>query len=200
MIGVNVRAYRLKNKRLAKKSLLYSERNHEKRIQYLRTLRKIVTTHGSDSLVYMDESGFEESSYRPHAYARQGKKIHGNRTGKRSQRTNLILARQAGKLLSPMLFTGSTNTALVNQWVESLLLKQLRPNSTLILDNAPFHNRCDLEKIVKNKKHRLLFLPPYSPDFNPIEKTFSHIKRYRQSQPDKTSMDVIIKSYGNYLE
>jgi transposase len=148
----------------------------------------------------MDESGFELNPYRPHAYARRGQKVHGNRSGKRGQRTNLILARQAGKLLSPMLFTGAANTSLVNQWVKQLLLKELRPNSTIILDNARFHNRKDLEEIASKKQHRLLFLPPYSPDFNPIEKTFAQIKRYRQSQPINTSMETIIQTYGKYLE
>lgn len=148
----------------------------------------------------MDESGFEYQSYRPYAYAFRGQKIHGNRSGKTRPRTNLILGYQAGKLLAPMLFYGSANTALVNQWFKSFLLKELRPNSTIILDNARFHNKKELEKIVQKKGHKIVFLPPYSPDFNPIEKTFANIKKYRQSQPPETGMDEIIKSYGNYLE
>jgi hypothetical protein len=62
----------------------------------------------------MDESGFEYQSYRPYAYALRGQKIHGNRSGKTRPRTNLILGRQAGKLLAPMLFNFSANTTLVN--------------------------------------------------------------------------------------
>lgn len=155
---------------------------------------------GAESLVYFDESGFERETYRPYAYARKGQKIHGNRPGKRSQRTHLILAKQAGKLLAPMLFQGTATTALVNQWLEQSLLKEIRPHSTIILDNARFHHKTELKRIAESQGHRLLFLPPYSPDFNPIEKTFAQIKKYRQNQPQDKRMDDIILEFGNYLE
>lgn len=166
----------------------------------MQELRKIVAEKGAHSLVFMDESGFEHQAYRPYAYAPRGQKIHGNRSGKRHPRTNLMLGYQAGKLLAPMLFDCSATTALVNHWFQYFLLKELRPNSTIILDNARFHNKKDLEEIVQKEGHQILFLPPYSPDFNPIEKTFANIKKYRQSQPPNTTMDEIIKSYGSYLD
>ena len=83
--GVHIHAieYALKQMNLTrKKSLLYPEKNHEKRIKYRRTLRKIVKDQRSESLVYRDESGFEYQSYRPYAYALRGQKTQGNRSGK----------------------------------------------------------------------------------------------------------------------
>jgi len=96
-----------------------------------------------------------------------------------------------------MLFDATINTACVNEWVEFCLLKELRKNSTIILDNASFHNKKNLEKIAAKKGHKILFLPPYSPDFNPIEQSFASIKKYRQYQPIDTPIDEIIKSYVN---
>ena len=137
------------------------------------------------------------STYRPHAYALKGTKILGERSGKRRPRTNLILGRQNGRLIAPMLFDTTINTACVNAWVEFCLLKELRDNSTIILDNASFHNKAYLEQVAAKKGHKILFLPPYSPDFNPIEKSFANIKKYRQYQPINTPIDEIIRSYVN---
>jgi transposase len=157
-----------------------------------------VKERGSDSLVYMDETGFESSTTRTHGYGIRGKKVHGSRSGNTRPRTSLILAQQKGKWLAPVLFKGTANAALVNQWFEQQLLPELKPASTIILDNARFHDKKALEAIVQKHGHFLCFLPPYSPDFNKIEKTFANIKKYRQLQPTDTTIDTIIQSYGNY--
>jgi transposase len=80
-----------------------------------------------------------------------------------------------------------------------MLCKELRPGSTIVWDNAPFHKKKDLEVIAAEKGHHVLFLPPYSPDFNPIGNDFSNIKKRRQYAPPDTPLDNIIKNYENYL-
>ena len=55
-------------------------------------------------------------------------------------------------------------------------LRNCAPNSTLIFDNAAFHNKSDLEAIAHQHGHHILFLPPYSPDLNPIEHDFANLK------------------------
>lgn len=69
------------------------------------------------------------------------------------------------------------NSALFEQWFKKDLLKQLAPASVLIMDNAPFHKKQVLYKILENTSHTLIFLPPYSPEYNPIEHTWSALKR-----------------------
>jgi putative transposase len=75
-----------------------------------------------------------------------------------------------------------------------------RQHSTLILDNAPFHRKDDIFRIAEQAGHKVLFLPPYSPDFNRIEQDFAIIKKRRIYSPLNTTLDDIVKSYGNYLE
>ena len=70
---------------------------------------------------------------------------------------------------------------------------------TIIWDKAPFHKKKDLEAIARQHGHHVLFLPPYSPDFNPIENDFANIKNRRQYAQPNTTLADIIKSYGNYL-
>ena len=102
-------------------------------------------------------------------------------------------------MLAPVLFEGSTDATWFNCWLEKYLFKELRPKSTIIMDNAPFHKKNEIREIADKHGHHLLFLPPYSPDFNPIEKTFAHIKKQRQNALQNTTLDQIVKAYGNYL-
>jgi transposase len=132
-----------------------------------------VTHEGADNLVYLDESGFETNVFRPYAWSRRGHKTYGDRSGKRGTRTSLIAGKRGKQLLAPVLFQGSTNALWFNQWLEEHLIPELKPNSTLILDNAPFHRKDDIFHIAQEAGHKVLFLPPYSPDFNRIEQDFA---------------------------
>ena len=179
------------------KVLLYKQRNHHKRIRYLQELRKLVLIHGASSLVYLDESGFELETFRPYAWSPRGKMVHGERNACRRPRTSLNTAKCGQELLAPVLFPGSTNSLLFNHWLEHHLLKELKTPSVLILDNARFHKKDDVKSIAEKAGHTVLFLPPYSPDFNPIEQDFAILKKRRIYAPSGTTLDSIIKSYGN---
>ena len=178
----------------------YSERSHEKRIGYLRTLRQVVKDKGSESIVYLDESGFERTTHRTHGWGLRGKKVYGERSGKKRPRTSLLSARQGKRLLAPILLEGSTNAVLFNYWLQSHLLKELAQGSTIIMDNATFHKTALTRQIIEHAGHSLLFLPPYSPDFNPIEQNFAIMKRRRQFLPAHTTIDEVVRSYVNYPE
>ena len=149
---------------------------------FLRSLREWISKHGSDNVVYMDESGFEAQSYRPHGYAKRGTKLYDKITGnKKKGRINLIMAQRGKEWLAPLTFTGSCHHEFVTGWFEQCLLPELKPNSLVIIDNAPFHNKADLSELLQKNGHTLLPLPTYSPDLNPIEQTFAILKRRRQA-------------------
>ena len=155
---------------------------------------------GSDNLVYVDESGFEPDVCRRYGYAPRGQKVYGDHSGHKRPRESLIAARRGKDFLAPMLFSGTADADLVNDWMRHMLLKELRPNSTLIFDNAAFHKKKDLASIACEHGHHILFLPPYSPDFSKIEPDFANIKKRRQYAPHDTPLDAIIHSYVSYLE
>ena len=178
----------------------YSERSHRKRIEYLQSLRHIIQDRGSKGIVYLDESGFERTSHRVHGWGPRGKKVYGECSGNKRPRTSLISAKQGRMLLAPILFEGSTNATLFNYWLQNHLFKELAVDSTLIMDNASFHKTPLTRQLIEEAGHTLLFLPPYSPDFNPIEKDFAIMKRRRQFLPSNTAIDDLVKSYVTYLE
>jgi len=166
---------------------------------YLQTLRRIMQMRGSNDLVYVDESGFEPTTCRRYGWGMRGEQVYDDHSGHRRPRTSLIAARRGKDFLAPMLFEGTADTDLVNDWTRHMLCKELRPNSTIIYDNAAFHKKKDLEAIAHDHGHHILFLPPYSPDFSPIENDFANLKKRRQYAPPNTPLTDIIKSYGNYL-
>jgi transposase len=91
-----------------------------------------------------------------------------------------------------VLFSGTADAALVNDWTRRMLCKELRLDSTLIWDNAPFHKQKDLEAIARDSGHHILFLPPYRPDFSRIDPDFANIKKIRQyALPDTPLFDII---------
>ena len=100
----------------------------------------------------------------------------GEISGRRFARQSVISALFQGKFLAPMCFEGTCNTSLFNTWLKQVLIPNLSPGQVLILDNASFHKSGESQKLVKNAGCKILFLPPYSPDLNPIEKYWANMK------------------------
>jgi transposase len=75
-----------------------------------------------------------------------------------------------------MCFQGTCNTEFFNAWLKQILIPELQPGKVLILDNASFHRSDTTKKLVTSAGCKILFLPPYSPDLNPIEKYWANLK------------------------
>jgi transposase len=148
------------------------------------------------TFVYVDESGFAPTTERPYGWAPKGEKVHGMRSGNRRPRTSLIAARIDGNFDAPMLFDGTTNTAIFNSWLEQELCPKLHKNQVVVMDNAAFHKSAKTRELIENTGATLLFLPPYSPDLNPIECDFAALKKNRQYNHQLT-LEQIINMYGS---
>ena len=135
---------------------------------YLHKLRGIIAQRGAQDIVYIDECGFEPEVCRRHGWSQRGHKVHGDHSGHRRPRTSLIAARRGKDLLAPMLFSGTADAALVNDWTRRMLRKELRPDSTLIW-TMPLSQTERPRGHRRDSGHHILFLPPYSPDFSRIE-------------------------------
>ncbi len=159
---------------------------------FLQNLRGLMQKYGSQNIVYFDESGFASHSYRPHGWARIGQKVFGLVSGNNRKATNLIMAQRGKEWLAPMLFTGSCHTQTVNQWLEKMLLPELTQPSVIVMDNARFHNKEQIRELLEKAGHAMLPLPRYSPDFNPIEQSFSTIKKRRQFAPSGTPIENLL--------
>jgi transposase len=131
----------------------------------------------SEQRVYLDESGINEYLHREYARSLRGDKVFGEISGKRFARQSVISALFNGKFLSPMCFEGTCNTSLFNVWLKEMLIPNLTPGQVLIFDNASFHKSVESRILVETAGCKILFLPPYSPDLNPIEKYWANMKK-----------------------
>lgn len=165
-----------------------------KREAYLSTLQQKTQTEGKKT-VYLDESGFTETDFRPYAYAPKGVCVEAKISRHRYKTTTLIAARLDGCFTAPLLFEGSCDAIAFNTWLSEMLCPLLDETHVVIMDNASFHKGSKTAALIRGSGASLLFLPPYSPELNPIEKDFANIKRRRQYNAE-ASIDDIIKVYN----
>jgi transposase len=150
------------------------EASKEKRVSYLKEIEEISPVN----LVYLDESGIDISEVRDRGWGKKSQALVGKRSGKYYQRTNIIAGYVNNQTIAPMIFNGSCNTLLFNRWVEQFLIKELKVGQVVIMDNAAFHKSPKTRELIESVGCRVIFLPPYSPDLNPIEKFWANMKRW----------------------
>jgi len=94
------------------------------------------------------------------------------------------------RLAAPCLFDGPINGECFRAYVEQILLPSLKPGDVVIMDNLGSHKSAALRRIIKAAGARLWYLPPYSPDLNPIEQTFAKIKHWMRMAQKRTIDDT----------
>ena len=161
-----------------KKTLNHPRANPEKRSVFCQTLA-VIEKQGR-SPVFIDESGLAHDMPRTHGYAKKGYRCFGTHDWGAKGRTNVIGALLGGCLLTMSLFETTINTVIFNQWVLQDLIPKLPPESVVILDNATFHKGQEMINTLESVGHTILYLPPYLPDLNPIEKKWAQAKSRRR--------------------
>jgi transposase len=85
------------------------------------------------------------------------------------------------------------NAKLFETWVEKFLIKELKPGQFVVMDNASFHKSKNTKELIESVGCRLIFLPPYSPDLNPIEKFWANMKKWLKEEI--TQFDELYDAY-----
>ena len=179
-----------------KKSLLFAERNEQKRQTFLNEIKHIPL----NDLVYLDESGVNENLQREFGWSPRGEKIQGEVSGQARKRLSVIAALNAKNIKAPFFFEGYTDTEVFNGWVEDCLIPELKPGQTVILDNASFHQSPKTKILIESAGCHLKYLPTYSPDFNPIEPQWAILKARirklrRPHQSLESAINLVFKEY-----
>ena len=126
----------------------------------------------------MDECGVESYMARNKARSPKGERVVVKRPGKRFKRVNVVAGQCGNEVIGEMQYSWMTDSRWFEVWFEWYLCPHLPPNSLIIMDNARFHRKIQLEKIATFYGFTLLWLPPYSPDKNPIEQLWAILKNW----------------------
>lgn len=127
-------------------------------------------------VVFLDESSANVGLTPTYARAPKGQRAHGSAPRNHGQNTTLVAALAPTGLQAPMTLLGALDSDAFAVYVREVLLPTLAPGPVVILDNLSVHKRADIRALVDAAGCHLSFLPPYSPDFNPIELVFSQLK------------------------
>lgn len=133
------------------------------------------------TIIYVDESGFAKDMPRTHGYAAKRQRCYGIKDWHAKGRINVIGAIQNFAFLTASLFDVNINSDIFYVWLTRDLLPKMEAGSVLVMDNATFHKRKDMLEAIADSGIILDFLPPYSPDLNPIEHKWAQAKAIRKN-------------------
>jgi transposase len=127
-------------------------------------------------LLFVDEMGTNTSLSPRYAYSPKGKRAYAQVPRNRGANTTLLASMSLEGMGPCLAVEGATTTTVFETYVEKILAPSLRGGQIVVLDNLGAHKSERVRELIEGRGCQLLFLPPYSPDFNPIEEAFSKIK------------------------
>ena len=146
-------------------------------------------------LVFVDEMGTNTSLSPPYAYAPKGRRAYAKVPRNRGANTTLLASMSLEGMGPCFAVEGTTTATVFETYVEKILAPSLRGGQIVVLDNLGAHKSDRVRELIEGRGCQLLFLPPYSPDFNPIEEAFSKIKGALRKAQARTR-EVLIKALG----
>lgn len=155
---------------------------------------RLISGYKSSDLVFLDESGCNTDMTRRYAYAFVGHRAMDSAPLCKPKNTTILSSIQQDGSCHYTTFSGGTTVARFKEYLEKDLLPYLSSTSVLVMDNMKSHHAKAVKELLDNAGIHYLYLPPYSPDFNPIEKLWSKVKailRKRKARTVDTLPDAI---------
>ncbi len=143
-----------------------------------------------EQLVFLDETAAATNMARRHARSPRGQRCRIAVPHGQTKTTTVTAALRASGPFAVALVDGATNGIRFRAYVADTLAPALKPGDTVVLDNLPAHKVSGVREAVERVGARLLYLPPYSPDFNPIEQLFAKLKALLRTAAARTVPDL----------
>jgi transposase len=150
-------------------------------------------------LVFVDEMGTHTSLAPLYAYAPVGERAFFEVPRNRGKNTTLLTSLHARGMGPSMAVEGPTTASVFETYVKRLLAPALRPGQVVVMDNLGAHRPKRVRELIERRGCELLYLPPYSPDLNPIEGAFSKVKHILRKIRARTK-EALIEAMGRALE
>jgi transposase len=149
-------------------------------------------------LVFVDEMGTNTSLSPLHAWSRRGERARCAVPRNRGKNTTLLSSMSAEGMGPSLAVTGAVDAQVFEAYLERVLLPELRPGRVVVMDNLSAHKTEKVRELVEGAGCELLYLPPYSPDLNPIEEAFAKIKGILR-KAEARAREVLVEALGPAL-
>ncbi|WP_191906310.1 IS630 family transposase [Hymenobacter baengnokdamensis] len=184
-----------------KKSVHAAERDTQRVKELRRAFVEALQAEDFTCFKFVDETSTNLTYCRRYARAeggqraRQATPLHGG------PNVTLVAALTPNGLQAVMTLSGAVNGDVFAAYLDQVLGPTLRPGDVVVLDNLPAHKVAGLTELVEARGARLLYLPPYSPDFNPIELAFSKLKTWLRTAQARTreALESVIHDATNWI-
>jgi transposase len=152
-----------------------------------------------NQLVLLDEFGATTTMQRTHGRAAPGERVVTKLPHGHWKMISTIVAMSVNGIVASASFDGATDTELFVLFVREALVPLLKPGQVLVMDNLPAHKSPQIDRLIEPTGARVLRLPPYSPDFNPIEMAISKVKTVLRKLA-RRSVDGLFAGIGDALQ
>lgn len=139
-----------------------------------------------ERLVFIDETWASTNMARRYGCAQKGERLRAGVPHGHWKTTTFVGALRSTGMVAPMVLDGPINSVAFQAYVDQVLVPELRPGDIVIMDNLGSHKGAGVRDAIEAAGASLLYLPPYSPDFNPIENAFSKLKALLRKAAERT--------------
>jgi transposase len=138
-------------------------------------------------LIFIDESGCNVAMASTHGRAPSGARVYDHKPANWGENLSIVGAVRSDRVLCHQTFVGAINGPRFVEFVRSRLCRRLYPGDVVVLDNLRPHHAPVVRELVEAQGAKLVFLPPYSPDFSPIEPCWSFVKYHLRRLAHRTA-------------
>jgi transposase len=149
--------------------------------------------------VFLDETGATTAMTRRYGWAVRGERLIDAAPAGHWKTTTFVAGLRSTGIIAPLVLDGPMTGEWFRAYVEQMLVPTLQPGDVIVLDNLPAHKAGGVETAIRRAGASLLYLPPYSPDLNPIEQVFAKLKALLRRAAVRTK-DTLWATIGTLLD
>jgi transposase len=150
-------------------------------------------------LVFIDETGTSTNMARLRGRARRGRRVVGRVPWGHWKTMTFVAGLRQDAITAPFVIDRAMTKAIFLEYVRQCLVPTLHPGDIVVMDNLPAHKNDAIRQLIEAAGAELRYLPPYSPDFNPIEQAFAKLKAHLRKAQER-SIDTLWQRIGHLLD
>lgn len=164
------------------------------RKRWIREQGLLDTTH----LVFIDETSVNTNMTRPWGRGPRGERVIGRVPFAAWKTLTFVAALRCDRMTAPMMIKGAVNGEAFLAYIEQCLVPTLKRGDIVVMDNVPSHKVEGVQEAIEAAGASLRYLPPYSPDLNPIETAYSAFKTFLRKCAERTE-DALCRRAGQFV-